>query len=188
MEQLIAHLVGDYLLQSDWMAQHKRRSTIACLLHALLYALPFLLLCWHPDMFHGYRVIRSARNGQLIDCWEYSWSIASRFHFGALAWIAGSHFVIDRFGVARYLVWAKNHLAPREIVVEGLEERGEYRYYPWEFCDKIGYYSLDEIDLNISTPNEIARNATQSTLYLILYIVADNTLHLICNYLALGYL
>lgn len=44
MSQLILHLIGDYLLQSDWMALHKTRCHKAAAAHALVYSLPFLLL------------------------------------------------------------------------------------------------------------------------------------------------
>jgi len=43
MEQLILHLTGDYLLQSDWMALNKIKSNRAAATHALVYSLPFLL-------------------------------------------------------------------------------------------------------------------------------------------------
>jgi hypothetical protein len=42
--QLMAHLVGDYILQSDWTAAEKRRQFLPALLHAALYGLPFLPL------------------------------------------------------------------------------------------------------------------------------------------------
>ena len=44
MEQLIAHLFGDYVLQSDWMALGKRKSFGVTAAHALTYGLPFALL------------------------------------------------------------------------------------------------------------------------------------------------
>jgi len=44
MIQLILHLVGDYVTQSDWMAQNKTKSTWAALCHATVYALPFLAI------------------------------------------------------------------------------------------------------------------------------------------------
>lgn len=37
MEWLIGHLVGDYLLQNDWMALNKKKSTVHCVVHVLLY-------------------------------------------------------------------------------------------------------------------------------------------------------
>lgn len=44
MEQLLLHLIGDYVTQTDWMARAKVSTTFAALCHALVYALPFLLL------------------------------------------------------------------------------------------------------------------------------------------------
>lgn len=44
MEQLIAHLIGDYVFQSDWMAQEKVKSSWVALVHAISYSLPFLLI------------------------------------------------------------------------------------------------------------------------------------------------
>lgn len=49
MQQLILHLIGDYLLQNDWMAQNKKKKGangfIACVTHCTLYSFPFLFLC-----------------------------------------------------------------------------------------------------------------------------------------------
>jgi len=44
MEQLILHLTGDYLLQSDWMALNKIKNSRAAATHAFVYSIPFLLL------------------------------------------------------------------------------------------------------------------------------------------------
>ena len=53
MRQLIAHLIGDYVVQSDWMAaakvygtEHDRRS--AAVLHAALYTACFIPLTRNP--------------------------------------------------------------------------------------------------------------------------------------------
>lgn len=75
MVQLILHLIGDYVTQTDWMAKRKTQSSVAAGCHALVYSLPFLLL-------------------------KPSWI--------ALAVIAGTHFLIDRFRLARFVVFAKN--------------------------------------------------------------------------------
>lgn len=42
--QLFLHLVGDYLLQNDWMSVNKGRSWPAAILHCLIYGVPFLLI------------------------------------------------------------------------------------------------------------------------------------------------
>jgi hypothetical protein len=73
-------MIGDYLLQSDWMATHKTTEHRAALAHALCYTLPFLAL---------------------------------KPRAGAVVGIAGTHYLIDRYRLARYVVWAKNWLAPR---------------------------------------------------------------------------
>lgn len=44
MEQLILHLVGDYLTQSNWMANNKTKSWFPAIAHAVVYSVPFLLL------------------------------------------------------------------------------------------------------------------------------------------------
>lgn len=44
MDQLICHLVGDYVLQTDWMARNKTSNFGVALIHALVYAAPFALI------------------------------------------------------------------------------------------------------------------------------------------------
>lgn len=41
----ILHFVGDYLLQSDWMATNKTKNSAACLLHVAVYSAPFYFIC-----------------------------------------------------------------------------------------------------------------------------------------------
>ena len=48
MTQLILHLLGDYVFQSDWMAQNKTKSTEAAFWHATVYSLPFLFIASWP--------------------------------------------------------------------------------------------------------------------------------------------
>jgi hypothetical protein len=48
MNWILAHLIGDYILQNDWMALGKKRSNSICLVHVLTYLIPFLFtgLVW----------------------------------------------------------------------------------------------------------------------------------------------
>lgn len=48
MDYLVGHLIGDYLLQNDWMAQGKKRSTLPCVVHVSLYTLAVGLLTGWP--------------------------------------------------------------------------------------------------------------------------------------------
>lgn len=124
-DQLVAHAIGDYVLQSDWMATEKTKQSLAALLHAVVYSIPFLALGASP------------------------WALAA---------IIGTHFVIDRWRLARYIVWAKNWISPE-------------RPPPWRECVATGY-----------APDRPPWMAVW------LLIIADNTLHVLCNGLALVYL
>lgn len=77
---ILAHLVGDYLIQSHWMAVEKVNKWLPAVLHGLTYTIPYLLIT-HSLL--------------------------------ALAVIAGTHIVIDRFRLAKHVVWLKNQFAPK---------------------------------------------------------------------------
>lgn len=47
MHELLLHLTGDYLLQTEQMALRKTRSWFWAILHAGVYSLPFLLVIQH---------------------------------------------------------------------------------------------------------------------------------------------
>jgi len=78
-DQLVAHVVGDYLLQSEWMAARKTSQSKAALVHCLFYLIPFLFITQNPY---------------------------------TLAVIGGSHFVLDRWHLAKYVIWLKNRPWP----------------------------------------------------------------------------
>lgn len=156
MIQLILHLIGDYVLQSQWMAENKAKSTFAAATHAIIYSLPFLIL--NP-----------------------SWP--------AFAVIIGTHFLIDRFSLAKYVVWAKNHYLQ-----------------PWESKDVVQRMEFDEMNFN-ATDERLVAHSKQVIRYswsncratgypsdlppwlaVWLLIAADNTLHLAINYAALAWL
>lgn len=147
MSELILHLLGDYVLQSDWMANNKTKSSVAAGCHALVYSLPFLLL-------------------------SPSWL--------AFAVILGTHFLIDRFRLARFVVWGKNCLGSpswlRMMAWGDLHPRAttdtpEFCRLRWSNCSSTGYPS--------DTPAWLA---------VWLLIAADNTLHLAINHAALRWL
>jgi hypothetical protein len=128
-DQLVAHLVGDYLLQSHWMATRKGQSSFAAAVHAICYTLPFVLI---------------------------THSLA------ALAIICGTHFAIDRWRLARWVVWLKNwplHYVPTQYGFELIS---------WKPRTATGY------------PEDVP-----AWLAVWLLIIADNTLHMICNGLAI---
>lgn len=91
-DQIIAHFVGDYILQSDWMVREKGQRWLAALVHVIFYTLPFLFLTTNPV---------------------------------TLAVIAGTHLVIDRYRLARHLIWIKNYPWPGSK--------------PWSECTATGF-------------------------------------------------
>jgi hypothetical protein len=85
---LLAHFVGDYLLQSDWMAVEKIKRWLPAIAHAVWYSVPF---------------------GVVLAVF---WPGLGRYWL-ALVVIGGTHAVIDRYRLARHVGWAKNQMAPK---------------------------------------------------------------------------
>jgi hypothetical protein len=126
-DQILAHLLGDYILQSHWMAQEKTKQSLAAGAHAASYTLPFLLLSGN---------------------WR------------ALAFICITHFLIDRFRLARWVVWLKNGY---------MISTSSYYVHLYYKPTGTGY-----------------RDDVPPWLAVWLLIIADNTIHLICNGVALA--
>lgn len=128
---IVAHLIGDYIAQSHWMATHKTKpgwgGLFACFAHVTTYGIVFALMT-RPSVL-------------------------------ALIVIIGSHYFIDAYRLARYVVFAKNLMAPAD-------QRPK-----WPDASTTGY------------PSE-----APPWLAFWLLIIADNLLHIICNALALTYL
>lgn len=141
----LAHLAGDYVVQSHWAAVEKTRAAGPAAVHALTYT-----ACFLP-------VTRSLR---------------------ALAVIGGTHYLIDRYRLARHVVWAKNQLAPRSA------------RYPRSHADGTGYHAPGpghSVPLGTSVLHRVGPHegceavGPPSWLATPLLIAADNTLHLIIN-------
>jgi hypothetical protein len=134
-DQLVAHAVGDYILQSDWMADNKTKQHFAAAVHAVTYTLPFLFITWSP---------------------------------AALAVICGTHFVIDRWRLARFVVWLKNG--------------------PWLATPVLHEGALDGYAWSLKPVTATGyQDSKPPFLAIWLLIIADNILHVICNALALRY-
>ena len=161
MNQLLAHLWGDYILQSTWMALSKSKRAWPCALHCFTYTLPFLFA-------------------------TRAWS--------ALFVIFTTHYLIDRHGLARYLVWIKEAQRPGG-------------FFPWAWCSMTGYFDAERVtecvqaiqrsdhDGRLHHAVEWATRCFQDSginrpiwIRVWLTIVADNTLHLTLNALAIAWL
>jgi hypothetical protein len=127
--QFICHLLGDYPLQSSWMALNKTKRTFPAAVHALVYFVPFLIFL-KPSVCAGLVII-------------------------------GTHFLIDRFRLARYVAYLKEFIAPPS----------EWKRIKWNDFYETGFHR--------DTPAHMSSW---------LLIIVDNTLHLLINGLALTYL
>lgn len=162
MEQLLAHLFGDYVIQNHWMANTKTVKTRAALVHALTYCIPFLLL---------------APSGH------------------ALLAIGVTHFVIDRFRLAR--LWVDFWGTGRSGLVLGklMELRG-YRLAELDEGEKKVKWWVPVEVLDAPTLDQKAVEATRlpyiedapAWMGVWLLIIVDNSFHLLINYSALRWL
>lgn len=126
MKELLAHLIGDYVLQNHWEATQKTEKSLPALSHAAKYTAAFLPLTRDPK---------------------------------ALLIIGGSHFVLDRFRLAKQIAWVKNQVAVP----------AEHRY------------SWAEGKANAGYPKDVP-----PWLSTWLMIITDNTVHMAINHAALS--
>ena len=154
MNQLICHLIGDYVIQNHWMANAKTRSCVAAAVHAITYTLPFLMLTRSPLV---------------------------------LAIITGTHFLIDRFRLARYWVafwgvgcdgWVPKQLRAlachRAVVAEQTMRANSFSPAPSDAC-------IEAIKAEYQPPEP-----APPFLAVWLLIIVDNTMHLAINAAALS--
>ncbi len=127
--QLVAHGVGDYLLQSHWMATGKTSRFLPAALHAATYTIPFVFITHSPL---------------------------------ALLVIASTHFFIDRYRLARYVVWFKNGVgSPALLTGDGTMRQLTDTGYPADVPPWLAVWLL---------------------------IIADNLIHILLNAAAITYL
>ena len=132
-DQLLCHAIGDYVVQSDWMANEKTKRWWPALAHVLSYGVVFLFLRPSP---------------------------------AAMTVIVGTHFVIDRWRLARFACWTKNIILspPSWGASDGKTDGAR----AWSNCSVTGYPS--------DRPPWMA---------VWLLIIADNVMHVLINGLAL---
>lgn len=50
-QMIVGHMIGDYLLQNDWMALNKKRSSFHCAVHCLLWTAAVLACCGSANLW-----------------------------------------------------------------------------------------------------------------------------------------
>jgi Protein of unknown function (DUF3307) len=230
MEQLITHLFGDYIFQSEWMANGKTKTSWPALVHALVYSLCFVPLCWvaakdltpKPDVCITYvdrlgneticQPVAMPKDGERFSPQlapgAVNWNLyATRpmpvwtpRYFRWLPWLVifGSHFLIDRFRLARYVVWVKNFIGPRRMWLERRDYKNGKDGAPFLLADlnedfnytTVSHSVIDRHWINPPLHHCPAGYPSTTPIWLStwLLIIADNTLHLAINYAALRWL
>ena len=138
-DQLVAHAVGDYLLQTHWMATEKTQRALAAALHAITYSAVFLL--FRPSLL-------------------------------AFSVILITHFLIDRYRLARLVCFGKNYAG---VIA--------WNWIVWPSGLVSAKRSYVEPYYATGYPQ-----GTPPFLDVWLLIIADNVLHVMLNGAALRYL
>jgi hypothetical protein len=65
---IYAHLIGDFLIQNDWMSREKKKSSWVCLVHVLTYLIPFLFcgFTWWQLLAIGVQHFAQDRTGFVV--------------------------------------------------------------------------------------------------------------------------
>ncbi len=65
MHWIFAHLIGDYILQNDWMALNKKDNNWVCFVHAIVYIIPFIfvdLQAWQAGLICSQHYLQDRTN------------------------------------------------------------------------------------------------------------------------------
>ena len=105
-ELVLGHLVGDYLLQNEWMALNKSKNTklgwLTAFVHCILYTVAVCLVMWNFDWY---------------------WAVA----------VFLSHFPIDKFSLGeRYLHYIKGKSLKDYVNKDGVWDGIIYAPKPFE--------------------------------------------------------
>ena len=130
---LLLAFVGDYITQGNRISQEKTKRFLPAFIHATIYSLPFLVVCW-----------------------SWTWFIL---------WI--SHFFIDRYRLAVYVVRLKNFSFGLECIETKIPEGLSYKY-KWVF-------RMPDAS-NFGFPKEVP-----AFMSIWLMIIVDNVIHVCIN-------
>jgi hypothetical protein len=125
MLQLLLHLIGDYMTQTDWMAKNKTKSSLAAGAHAIVYSVPFLIA---PPVLNSFQEFLSSFTGR-------NYAPFDPCSIWAFSVILTTHFLIDRFRLARFMVFGKNKITNPSL--------------KWSDCSTTGYHKDDPAWLTV---------------------------------------
>lgn len=91
---LLAHFIGDYLFQNDWMAVGKKKSSFICTVHVTLYMIPFLFTGITPLQFSLIYIQHWLQDRTKFIAWwcRTTGEFQNELKTHALPW---GHFIVD---------------------------------------------------------------------------------------------
>lgn len=92
---ILAHFIGDFLLQNDWMATGKKKSSLICSIHVAFYMIPFALVevTWLQFLLIAIQHWIQDRS-RFVGWWcKLIGSFQSELRTGGLPW---GHFIVDQ--------------------------------------------------------------------------------------------
>ena len=84
-DQILLHLIGDYIIQLTWMASEKTKHFLPAILHGITYGIPFAIYLYFLNV-----------NVTL-----------------PLFVIVSTHIIIDRYRLVKYFIWGLSRLEPK---------------------------------------------------------------------------
>ena len=84
---LIGHLVGDFILQNDWMAENKKKKSLPCLIHCVIYSLTVMVFAgwWFIEAFLILFISHYALDRTTIVLDIMKWKGSKKFATGMLS-------------------------------------------------------------------------------------------------------
>ena len=176
--QLVAHAIGDYVLQSDWMANQKIKRLWIALVHALTYYIPFAFLV--PDIsMKAWLVIVITH--AVIDRWRLARYVCWLKNWSAIPWIPQFKifYRCPACSAEELRIEVSDKADPKATCIEcggsldafGCSKHTLNANYPWSKCRSTGYYEGRPAWLSVW-----------------LMIITDNLMHICINAAAIQYL
>lgn len=92
---ILAHFIGDFLLQNEWMAINKKKDSFACSIHVLCYMIPWLFTSVTFDQFVLIAFQHWLQDRTTFVAWycKTFGSFQNELKMNSLPW---GHFIVDQ--------------------------------------------------------------------------------------------
>jgi len=109
MNYVLAHLIGDYLIQNDWMALNKKKHDLHCAVHVIVYMIPFLWCNMHMWQLAAIAIQHYLLDRYQFVPWFMKWRGSEKFSTGP-CW-PWSQIVVDNVLHILWIAWVASGFA-----------------------------------------------------------------------------